>query len=72
MVVYLGRQARPRLREEERALLLWKGEKIWLQTWVKGEGQRNKGIKSRPSERHALQLWNHNSCLHPLLPNQVP
>lgn len=65
VVVYLGHQARSSLWKEERALLLWKGEKIWLQTWVKGEGQSNKQIKSRPSERHALQLWNHANCLHP-------
>ena len=32
MRVYLGCQARPRLREEEGALLLRKGEKIRLQT----------------------------------------
>lgn len=78
VVVYLGHQARSSLWEEERALLLWKGEKIWLQTWVKGEGQRNKRIKSRPSERYALQLWNHDNCPHPcyiirsLNPPQAP
>lgn len=42
VVVYLGCQARSSLWEEERALLLWKREKIWLQTWVRGEEQRNK------------------------------
>lgn len=51
--VYLGSQARSSLWKEERALLLWKREKVWLQTWARGEGQRNRGIKSRPFEKHA-------------------
>lgn len=54
MPAYLGCQARPRLREEEGALLLRKGEKIRLQTWVKGEEQSNKRIKFRTAERHAV------------------